>query len=56
MAEQIRELIRQYQDGKITRREFIFKAVALTGSLAVSHALIDALAPFPCLRRRGRSQ
>jgi carboxymethylenebutenolidase len=44
MAEQIRELIRQYQDGKITRREFIFKAVALTGSLAVSHALIDALA------------
>jgi carboxymethylenebutenolidase len=44
MAEEIRELIREYQDGKITRREFIFKTVALTGSLAASQALIDALA------------
>ena len=44
MAEKIRELIRQYEDGKITRREFMRKAVALTGSLAASYTLIDALA------------
>ena len=36
MAEKIRELIRQYQGGKITRREFMRKAVAITGSLAAS--------------------
>jgi carboxymethylenebutenolidase len=44
MAEKIRELIRQYQGGKITRREFMRRAVALTGSLAASYSLIDALA------------
>jgi carboxymethylenebutenolidase len=43
MAEKIRELIRQYKDGKITRREFMRKAVALTGSLTASYSLIDAL-------------
>jgi carboxymethylenebutenolidase len=43
MAEKIRELIRQYKDGKITRREFMRRAVALTGSLAASYTLIDAL-------------
>jgi carboxymethylenebutenolidase len=44
MAEKITELIRQYEDGKITRREFMRKAAALTGSLAASYSLIDALA------------
>ena len=44
MAEKIRELIRQYQGGKITRREFMRRAVALTGSLAASYSLVDALA------------
>jgi carboxymethylenebutenolidase len=44
MAEEISELIRKYQDGKITRREFMFKALALTGSLAASQALIGPLA------------
>lgn len=44
MAEEIRELIRQYQGGKITRREFIRRAVVLTGSLAASYSLIEALA------------
>ena len=55
MAEKIRELIRQYQGGKITRREFMRRAVALTGSLAASYSLIDA-GSFPCLCRGGRSQ
>ena len=44
MADKIKELIRQYQGGKITRREFMRRAVALTGSLAASYSLIDALA------------
>ena len=44
MAGKIKELIRQYQGGKITRREFMRRAVALTGSLAASYSLIDALA------------
>lgn len=44
MAEKIRELIRQYQGGKITRREFMRRSVVLTGSLAASYSLIDALA------------
>jgi carboxymethylenebutenolidase len=43
MAEEIRELIRQYQGGKITRREFMRRAVALTGSLAATYSLIDPL-------------
>jgi carboxymethylenebutenolidase len=44
MAEKIRELIRQYHGGKITRREFMRRAVNLTGSLAASYSLVDALA------------
>src|SRR5262245_194284 len=44
MAEEIRELVRQYQGGEITRREFLRRAVALTGSLAASYSLIEALA------------
>jgi carboxymethylenebutenolidase len=47
MAEEIRELIREYQGGKITRREFIRKAVVLTGSLAASYSLIETLADSP---------
>jgi carboxymethylenebutenolidase len=44
MAEEIIELIREYQGGKITRRAFIRRAVVLTGSLAASYSLIEALA------------
>jgi len=44
MAGKIKELIRQYQGGKITRREFMRRAVNLTGSLAASYSLVDALA------------
>jgi carboxymethylenebutenolidase len=44
MAEKIKELIQKYQGGKITRREFMGKAVALTGSLAASYSWIDVLA------------
>lgn len=43
MAEEIKELLQEYQQGKITRRDFILKAVAITGSLAAANAL---LGPF----------
>lgn len=43
MAEKIKELIRDYRDGKITRREFMRKAVTITGSLAAANSLIHTL-------------
>jgi carboxymethylenebutenolidase len=44
MAEEIKELVREYQDGKIGRREFMHKAIAITGSLVAAGSLIDSLA------------
>jgi hypothetical protein len=41
MPEEIKKLIRDYHDGKITRREFMRRAVILTGSLAIADGLID---------------
>lgn len=43
MAEEIKKLVEEYRGGKITRREFIQKAVMLTGSLAAATSLIDSL-------------
>ncbi|MFQ5849004.1 MAG: dienelactone hydrolase family protein [Candidatus Binatia bacterium] len=45
MAEKVKELIEQYQEGKITRRQFIRRAVVITGSLAVAMNLIESLFP-----------
>ena len=45
MPEEIKELVEEYRDGKISRRDFIQKAVTLTGSLAAANSLIDALMP-----------
>ncbi len=47
MAEKIRELIREYKDGRITRREFMRRVVVLTGSLVTTNLLIDNLAHSP---------
>jgi carboxymethylenebutenolidase len=44
MAEAIRELIREYQDGKIGRRAFMRKVVALTGSVVAAKSFIDGFA------------
>jgi len=44
MAEEIKELLRQYEEGQITRRDFMRKAVAITGSVALANTLIDTLA------------
>lgn len=43
MAEKIKKLIREYQKGQITRREFMRKAVTITGSLAAANTLIHTL-------------
>jgi carboxymethylenebutenolidase len=44
MTEEFKELIREYRDGKITRREFMRKALAITGGLAVANDWIEQLA------------
>lgn len=36
MPEEVKQLIQQYQEGTITRREFIRRAVAITGSFAAA--------------------
>ena len=45
MAETITKLRQEYCDGIISRREFIQRAVVLTGSLAAATGLIDLLFP-----------
>ena len=45
MPEEVKKLIQEYQDGKITRREFIRRAVAITGSFAAANALIQSFIP-----------
>ncbi len=44
MAEKFKALIQDYRSGKISRRQFMRKAVALTGSLVVANSLLDQLA------------
>jgi carboxymethylenebutenolidase len=41
MAEKFKELLRDYRDGKITRREFMRQAVAITGSLVAANSLLE---------------
>ena len=45
MPEELKEVYRQYQDGKISRREFMQKAIIITGSLAAANSLVAGLAP-----------
>ncbi len=44
MAEKFKALIRDYRDGKITRRQFMLRAVSITGSLVVANSLLDQFA------------
>lgn len=44
MPREVEELIQDYRDGKITRREFVQKAVVFTGSLAGATSLLESLA------------
>lgn len=45
MAEKLKELIREYEEGRISRREFIRQAMVVTGSLAAANSLISSLMP-----------
>jgi len=45
MAEKIKELIREYREGRISRREFMRRAIIVTGSLAAANSLIGSLLP-----------
>ena len=46
MPEELKAVYRAYRDGKISRREFIQKAVIVTGSLAAANGLAEILAPL----------
>ncbi|HWO42797.1 MAG TPA: dienelactone hydrolase family protein [Candidatus Eisenbacteria bacterium] len=43
MPEKLKELMREYEEGKISRREFIRQAVLITGSFAAANSLIGGL-------------
>ena len=45
MAEEIKRLLKELRDGKLSRREFMSRAIMITGSLAAANAVIAALAP-----------
>ena len=45
MAEKIRELIREYREGQITRRALMRRAVTIAGSLAGAEAIIHGVMP-----------
>ncbi len=45
MPEEVKKLMKDYQEGKITRRQFIRRAVVLTGSLGVATNLIEIFIP-----------
>lgn len=45
MPEDLKYLAKDYHAGKITRREFMQRAIILTGSVAVASSLLDSLSP-----------
>jgi carboxymethylenebutenolidase len=45
MAEKLKQLIRDYEQGKISRRDFLRQAMMVTGSLAAANSMIDSLMP-----------
>ncbi|MBI2358680.1 MAG: dienelactone hydrolase family protein [Deltaproteobacteria bacterium] len=47
MPDEIKELVQEYEEGKISRRDFILKAIAITGSLAAANALLGPFLSSP---------
>jgi carboxymethylenebutenolidase len=43
MAEELKMLVREYEEGRVSRREFMRRAVMITGSLAAANSLIGGL-------------
>jgi carboxymethylenebutenolidase len=46
MPEEFKQIYQQYQEGKISRRDFMQKLILVTGSLAAADGLIAGLAPI----------
>lgn len=47
MAEELKRLLEDWRTGRLSRREFLNRAIMITGSLAAASAIIDTLAPAP---------
>jgi carboxymethylenebutenolidase len=45
MPEELKDAYRDFQNGKISRREFIQKAIVVTGTLAAANRLVGSVAP-----------
>ena len=45
MAEEIKRLLEELRNGKLSRREFMSRAIMITGSLAAANTILEALAP-----------
>ena len=43
MAEELKKLVREYEEGRVSRREFMRQAVIITGSLAAANSLLGGL-------------
>jgi carboxymethylenebutenolidase len=43
MAEELKKLIREYEGGRVSRREFMRQAVMITGSLTAANSLVGGL-------------
>jgi carboxymethylenebutenolidase len=43
MAEEIKRLLEELRDGKLSRRDFMSRVIMMTGSLAAANAMIDSL-------------
>ena len=45
MAEELKRLFEEYREGRISRREFMRRAILVTGSLAAANSIINSFAP-----------
>jgi len=45
MAEEIKRLLQEFHEGKISRRDFMRQAIMMTGSLAAANGIIATLSP-----------
>jgi carboxymethylenebutenolidase len=45
MAEEIKQLLEELRRGRLSRREFLSRAIVIVGSLAAANAVLDSLTP-----------
>lgn len=41
MSEKIKTIVDDYRDGKLNRRSFLIKLIAVTGSMGAAHLLLE---------------